>query len=339
MTSEFFPKFSRQKRVGEAGVNAVSTIVNDDLKWIFRRVNLEHDFGIDGYIDFVQDDGAVTGQSFAAQIKTGKSFLSTKTPAGFTYYGEKKHLNYYLNLPVPLLIVLCDDEVNQCYWEKFDIRKTEPTPTGWKLTIPKSNILSRDSKDQLVSIIGPAPEHTEAVKAHWGINQNLNEFDFVFYVVDREDIEDEDIKNAQDFIERIYFNDSLCRKFQGRIEIFISGYDDDPRELFEIPEVVRWYQKADPILKHWFFFANTVAPASGLNCYWACLCGAKRTPAKSKSVGTIQVELERESLVETLKLNFSRLNELTTRLGITDEENKKISFAVCKAIQLPGAPP
>jgi hypothetical protein len=59
----------------------VSTIVNDKVKWIFRRVGLEHDFGADGYIDIVKDDGRVTGQSIAVQIKSGKSFFSTQTPA------------------------------------------------------------------------------------------------------------------------------------------------------------------------------------------------------------------------------------------------------------------
>ena len=40
-------------------------------------------------------------------------------------------------------------------------------------------------------------------------------------------------------------NDTLLLKLQGRIEISISGYDDDPRELWEIPEVIAWFKKAD----------------------------------------------------------------------------------------------
>jgi hypothetical protein len=102
MPESFFPKFVRQRQTGEVGINAVSSIVNDKFKWIFRRVNAEHDFGVDGYIDVVTDDGNVTGQSVAVQIKAGASFFRTKTAIGFVFYGETKHLNYYLNLRVPI---------------------------------------------------------------------------------------------------------------------------------------------------------------------------------------------------------------------------------------------
>ena len=33
-----FPTLTRQRQTGESGVNAVSTIINDEIGWIFRRV-------------------------------------------------------------------------------------------------------------------------------------------------------------------------------------------------------------------------------------------------------------------------------------------------------------
>ncbi|WRH90308.1 DUF4365 domain-containing protein [Pseudomonas fluorescens] len=70
-----FPAYKKSVGTGEKGVNAVSSIVNDEFCWIFRRNSNEYDYGIDGYIDVVTDDGAVTGQCVAVQIKTGQSFL------------------------------------------------------------------------------------------------------------------------------------------------------------------------------------------------------------------------------------------------------------------------
>lgn len=335
MSSANFPKLLRVRQTGEAGVNAVSTIVNDGLKWIFRRVNAEHDFGIDGYIDIVTDDGGVTGQSIAVQIKTGKSFFATKTPAGFTFFEENKHLNYYLNLPVPLLVILCDDKARQCYWELFDIRKTEQASNGWKMNISRNNNLSERSKEELLDIVGPAIEHTESIKAHWEITKALAESDFVFYSVARDDIETGNTDHIEDFLQRISLNESLCRKFQGKVEVGISGYDEDSRELFEVPEVVRWYEAADPIFKYWFFFANTLPPASGLASYWACVCRGKRAAEKARSQGMVRVELDKERLLKFLRLNFLRLNELTDRLGMSDDENARISFAVSDALEIP----
>jgi hypothetical protein len=132
MTRESFPKLLNERLIGEAGVNAISSIINDKLKWIFRRVNAEHDFGIDGYIDIVADNGDVTGQSIAVQIKTGSSFLKRKVTAGFTFYGEKKHLNYYLNLKLPVLIVLYDQSAGDAIGRNLIFEKRNLLKAGGK---------------------------------------------------------------------------------------------------------------------------------------------------------------------------------------------------------------
>ena len=69
-----FPKRRKTDVTAEIGVNLVSTIVNDDFGWVFRRTHQEHDFGVDGYIDYVDSNGGVTGQFIAVQIKTGNSY-------------------------------------------------------------------------------------------------------------------------------------------------------------------------------------------------------------------------------------------------------------------------
>jgi hypothetical protein len=204
MSSSKFPKLIRERQTGEAGVNAVSTIVNDKLKWIFRRVNLEHDFGIDGYIDIVEEDGSVTGQSIAVQIKTGKSFFTSMTPTGFTYYGEDKHLNYYLNLPNPLVIILCEPDERQCFWTQFDVRRTERVANGWKITVPKNNVFSESSKEGLLTIVGPAIDHQAAVKAHWALNETMQEFDFILYAADRRDVESGNVGPLAEFHRQDY---------------------------------------------------------------------------------------------------------------------------------------
>jgi hypothetical protein len=76
-----------------------------------------------------------------------------------------------------------------------------------------------------------------AIESHWAFNETLQQFDFVLYAVDRHDVETGNVAPLADFIGRIVYNDKLCRKLQGRVELTIDGYNDDPRELWEIPEV------------------------------------------------------------------------------------------------------
>jgi hypothetical protein len=125
-----FPKVKSSTFTADKGVNAVSRVVNDDINWIFRRVPGEVDYGIDAYFEVVTDGGEVTGQSVAAQIKSGPSFFKTETPSAYVFYGKRKHLNYYANLSQPVVIVIYDSDSNLGYWVPFDLKKIEGTPTG-----------------------------------------------------------------------------------------------------------------------------------------------------------------------------------------------------------------
>ena len=96
-----------------------------------------------------------------------------------------------------------------------------------------------------MKIVGPASDHTEIIRAHWALNSALSEADIVLYAVDKDDVMSGSTVHLKSFCDRISMNDTLLLKLQGRIEISISGYDDDPRELWEIPEVIAWFKKAD----------------------------------------------------------------------------------------------
>jgi hypothetical protein len=190
------------------------------------------------------------------------------------------------------------------------------------------------SKDELIKIVGPATEHADAIKSHWAMNQMMAEFDFILYAVDRADIENKNTNHIREFRDRIYLNETLCRKLQGRVEVTISGYDEDPRELWEIPEVIRWYQAADDPFKYWFFFMDARFRAHGLKSYFSCLCDAKREKIDAKTK-VIEVSLNRKKLKELFELNFVRLNELTERLGMSIEQSKTITFAVFDVMKIP----
>ena len=329
-----FPTLTAQSRQGNLGVEIVSSIVSNELKWLFRKVHLEEDFGIDGYIDVVLESGSVTGQSIAVQIKCGVSFLSRKTNSGFIFYGESKHLNFYLNSQLPILILLCDPESRSCYWEQFDPQKTEKTASGWKTVIPFAQTLSPTSKDELLGIVGPAIDHTHALERHWAFNELLVSMGRVLFTIDRQDIETGNTDPIEGFFERLTKNYNVCEKLQGKVDISVSGYETDSRELWQIPEVRSWFALAEPKVRYWFYFLPLEPPAIGLRLLFACLCEIE----SSRTLDVEQrrrVEMDAEAMAALMEKNFAWLNELTDRLGLTMEQNRKISHDVF-AILYPG---
>jgi hypothetical protein len=324
-----FPTLTAQARRGNLGVEIVSSIVSNDLKWLFRRVHLEEDFGIDGYIDVVLETGSVTGQSLAVQIKCGESFLKTKTNFGYVFYGENKHLNYYLNCKLPILIMLCDPETLRCYWELFDPQRTEKTGSGWKTIIPFAQMLSATSKDGLLKIVGPAVDHTDELEKHWAFNELLVSMGRILFAIDKRDIEAGNIEPICDFFERLTKNYSVCERLRGKVEISVSGYEADSRELWQVPEVRSWFALAEPEVKYWFYFLPAEPPAAGLRLLFACLCEVETSKALD-SQRRRRVEMDTKMMAGLMEKNFIFLNELTDCLGMTVEHNKKISLDVVR---------
>ena len=118
------PKYDGPAKKGEEGATIVKAIVEEDLKWIFRKNHQENDFGIDAYIDLITDKNYVTGKSIAIQIKTGDSYFKEQNETGWIFRGKLKHLNYYLNHDIPVIIVLVDDQNKSAYWCLCDPSKT-----------------------------------------------------------------------------------------------------------------------------------------------------------------------------------------------------------------------
>lgn len=152
------PQFSNRQRLGRKGVRIVDEIISDQLGWIFVGLPQEYDLGIDAYIEVlspgVQETGTAhgTGRLIAAQIKCGSSWLDEQTSEGYVFRGELKHLDYYLNYSLPVIIILCNPDSKVCWWVKISPVCIERTPKGWKIIVPFEQRLDSSCFDKLIGI-------------------------------------------------------------------------------------------------------------------------------------------------------------------------------------------
>ncbi|RVU13182.1 DUF4365 domain-containing protein [Methylobacterium oryzihabitans] len=127
---------------GEIGV-AVAKYVFSHANWLFRDQPLQ-DYGIDAQVE-PKENGIPTGQLIGLQIKTGKSFFKHEQDESFTFYGEPKHLNYWTNHCLPVFIILHHPDTKLTIWQKVETRFITLTDAGWKIEIPKANLLNGDA--------------------------------------------------------------------------------------------------------------------------------------------------------------------------------------------------
>lgn len=321
MTAGRSTRFTAQARLGEAGIAIVSRIVNRDLGWIFRRTHQEHDFGIDGYVDIVDASGSVSGRSFAVQVKCGLSYFAKKDEDGFVFRGDRKHLNYLLNHPSPVVLVLCNPRTEECFWAIFDPELTSPAGRGWRIAVPEDQRMAREAAGQLAEVAGPPHDYVPELEEYWRANSILDqEWGVVLYVVDRSDVESRDVEPAVSFFSQLLRTRAAARRNVSRAEISVHGYDDDPRELFEIPEVRAWFSAIEPRLS-WFFLLKPGGPGSGLMLMFLCVSDVVRT-------GKNRVDFSGTALGAFFERQFALLNELTAQLGFSEAENEEISRRV-----------
>ncbi len=323
--SNLFPKHRKNKNTGEIGLSIVNYIIVQEFNWIFRATHQEHDYGIDGYIDIVSDEN-VTGRSIAVQIKTGSSFFKSETIDGFLYRGEMKHINYLMNHPTPVLVIICEPETKEVYWELFDVNKMIPVKNAWNMVISNENILSVESKSALLKIAGEAEDFTDKLDFIWKLNNDIkHEFDYILLSIDKKEIESQSMNSVIMFLEKITSTKEFIRNVQGKVDLVITGYDHDSRELYEIPEVSSWLIKFQNVFKYLFFFLSTKSKSAGL-----ALCAASSALEKlNKDVAPkVFVKFNKEKLSLFLDSNFINLNEITDFVKLPLSENKRISEEV-----------
>ncbi len=235
------PKYQKSIHKGEIGLTITKKTIEKDLGWMFRRNHQEHDFGIDAFIDIINNFGEITGKTIALQIKTGNSYFSKENELGWEYRGHLSHLNYYLNHDIPVLIFLVNDETEEIFWAHCNPEKTTRTGDSWKITIPKKQKLTQNSKLDIKEFISPEVDYVSQLEHYWKINDFLKTREKILLIVAKEEIIHKKFENLLLMFDRFENSgEDLIIHFREKVDILIDGYNEDNRELNEIPEVMDW---------------------------------------------------------------------------------------------------
>jgi WD40 repeat protein/DNA-directed RNA polymerase subunit RPC12/RpoP len=81
--------------------------ITGEANQIFRTLT-QFDYGIDGEIEFKDDDGRASGKKVYVQLKSGNSYLRTRKGDGNEVFDVKdeRHLEYWINQPVDVHLVI-----------------------------------------------------------------------------------------------------------------------------------------------------------------------------------------------------------------------------------------
>lgn len=311
------PTYPKAARTADKGVRIVENIVCDLLGWIFKEQEAQKDLGVDAHIELLNDEAKAPGRLIAAQIKCGKSFFKNKTSEGFVFYGKNRHLNYYLNYSLPVILILCDPDTGRCWWCEIDPLESEQTKRGWRIIVPYTQLFDEKAKASLLKLAGHTQDYMPALEHYWLGNQLLLQpFQLFHIVIAREDIESGETGRVLEILYRFLTTKKIAKKNRELLDFSVDGYNDDQRELYEIPEVREWFTELDRQFGYWFYFLSK--KAKSLRLLAACLCKYEKTNDGA-------VSIDSADLAGFVEASFIPMNEICNTVGMSELEILRLS--------------
>ena len=102
----------------------------------------------------------------------------------------------------------------------------------------------------------------------------------------------------------------------GRFQFLVHGYDDDPAELYGIPEVRKFYQRFYRVWPYWFYFCDLRAET--LTMMTLCLL-PNLSSVKRFGEPLTCVECNPLEIVAFIQKNFGPLNHMMERAGMSEQ--------------------
>lgn len=146
----------------------------------------------------------------------------------------------------------------------------------------------------------------------------------VILVFSRRQVEERDLSEPLEFLRRLTASREVALEFSGRISLVVDGYNDDPRELFEIPEVRSFLQRLDLEWPHWFFFLSQADPS--IQCLESCL-------ADTIEIAPGVVSIDVDQMEGNLARHFTAMHRLREQLGLPEDTCEEIAEGVISLIR------
>ena len=115
--------------------------------------------------------------------------------------------------------------------------------------------------------------------------------------------------------------------YRGQMTLVVDGYNNDPRELVDIPEVRTLLRGLESSWPQWAYFFNQVDDS--IKLLLSCVAG-------SRFLGRGAVEMDAEMVAAALGRAFGGMNMVFERFGFPEDELEKMSNGLVEVLQQAG---
>lgn len=151
--------------------------------------------------------------------------------------------------------------------------------------------------------------------------------DICMVPIPKMDVLMEDFTNVETLIDSIVSDRKKLFEMKNSWEVFFLDYDDDPREIPDIPEVVNWIEQSVEAGIPWFYFMRAAQDSLGLITFMIC-CGSDHDPEHPG-----RYNFERDRILTFIKKNLDNLADFIEEYDIPDEVGRAATDDIMGMVQ------
>jgi hypothetical protein len=143
----------RRRMARRAEASTLAPVVDPATLRAMQAALIEQNAAVD---DMVMTDvcpftlGVDTAKELGMQIKSGLSYFSEPTSAGWWFRPRREHVDYWLRHSLPVVVVLYDPDSDTCYWQLVSQATLADSRSGNpKILVPSSQVLDESAKGAL----------------------------------------------------------------------------------------------------------------------------------------------------------------------------------------------
>ena len=149
----------------------------------------------------------------------------------------------------------------------------------------------------------------------------------VVLLISRREVEQADIPSVLSRLKVFLATREDAWRYRGQMTLVVDGYNHDPRELVDIPEVRSLLRRLEAEWPYWAFFFNQVDDS--IKILLSCVAG-------SRFLGNGAVEMDAALVGAALARGFNGMNTVFERFGFPESELELMSRGLVEVLEQAG---
>lgn len=151
-------------------------------------------------------------------------------------------------------------------------------------------------------------------------------YDTAMVAIQKMDVLMEDYSYIQGLIDDFASDMNKLIEARNTWEVFFAEYDDDPREIFEIPEIINWIEQSVEVGIPWFYFMKAASDSLGLSAFMTAYGGDSDPEVPGRYF------LDKDKTLLFIKKNLKNLELFSEKYAIPDEISRAATDTVMEYI-------